>query len=780
MLLWKQWIHRADKRGSAFLTLLVSFILIFLLPVMIGAILFNAVEGSMMDNAYRSNKAMLEQVRLGVDSRVKEVEQLSAQIGLNPKLQWLLDRGGEGEAVGLYPFVEFMKELSRYQTVSSSIHNFYIYFANTDTILTPSMMTRSDMYFRKISAPRGQSYSSFKTEVLESYHPRSFLPSANYNDGLRLITYAQSLPLGERNDPKGTLVILVDEREVRNLLDQIEWVSSGSIYILNEHQDIIMTTSAAQHQLSAELKARLLSGREYLPYTQDNGQEMMVTLISSAQNGWTYVSVVPKEVVLNKVNQVKAHALWLVLLCMIGGAVASYYLAYRNYRPIREVMSAIVQGKGVSWDSQVNEYEFIKKSIAASMDEETRLKRMISRQEPVIQADFISRLVRGHVDASTVTREDLTFMGVSFRHDSFCIVVLDIDDGKRFMKADTEKERALLRFIIGNLGTELLGDQGRSIEVELNRILFLMNLPDGPAPASMEEVKKFVSDIRGMLEQRFNIQATLAIGGIHTGLGRIADCYSEAMMAMDYKLIKGHNSVLYYDELSSISRHYYHYPASLEMQLMNYVKSGNERQTEDLLSQLYEVNFHTRGLTPEMGRCLFFNLLSTYLKLTHALNFEPLSGTEGEPDPVKQISDCTTARQMFRITVTFFLQLCGQVKQERTGHSEQLYRNIVQYINKDFGNSNLSLTTIAGHFELNASYLSTFFKRQSSQNVSDYILKVRVEEAKRLLGDKSCTLTDIAVRVGYANSAGLIRAFKKVEGITPGQFRINLQNSTES
>ena len=518
------------------------------------------------------------------------------------------------------------------------------------------------------------------------------------------------------------------------------------------------------------LMARLAGGGEVFSFVDDEGRELVVTSAASEQNGWTYVSVVPRAIVLEKVELVKSWAIAIVLACLLGGAAASYGLASINYRPVRELVSVLLQRRSPAKERFASEFDFIKKSVASALDEERRLQRTISRQAPVIQADFLSRLVRGHVDASSVTEDDLRFMGVRFRSDRFCIVLADVGDGARFMRENSEKEWALLRFVISNLGAELLGGGGYALEMELNRVLFLIHLPE-EEDGSADFVPEFAEKLNAILAERFKIRTTLAVSRVRRGLDAIPACYGEAIMAMDYKLIRCEQSVIRYDELEGLPAGTYHYPTAAETQLMNFVKSGDFAQAETLLNQIYDVNFRSNGngLTPEMGRCLFFNLLSTYYKLAQTL--PPEAALHAEPDPAKWTLRGGTAEEMFRRVKASFRMLCERFERERPRHGDLLFRRITEYVNEHLGDSGLSLTSIADHFDMNAAYLSSFFKKHGGENVSDYIARIRVAECRRLLRDTSLTLSEIAERVGYANSVGLIRIFKKLEGITPGQYR---------
>jgi two-component system response regulator YesN len=58
----------------------------------------------------------------------------------------------------------------------------------------------------------------------------------------------------------------------------------------------------------------------------------------------------------------------------------------------------------------------------------------------------------------------------------------------------------------------------------------------------------------------------------------------------------------------------------------------------------------------------------------------------------------------------------------------------------------------------------------------EYIAKLRLSHAKRLLLETSLKIDDIAEKVGYLGRNSFIRIFKKYEGITPGKFRTSYQS----
>ncbi|MGN7381795.1 helix-turn-helix domain-containing protein [Paenibacillus sp. SAFN-117] len=766
----KPWKGNGPK--SVFITLLTSYIIILLIPVIIGSALYKNVEKLMVDNANRAHLGMLEQVKQVMDNRLGEIDSMTVQLALNPKLLWLLSNVGGDTVNDQIKFLEFMKEVKNFRNISTFIEDFFIYFKNTETILTPLMKTNPEVYFNKIRSYEDKGYDWVMNELLSGHRYKTYIPASPITDRIastttNYITYVQSLPLANFSDPEGYLVIHIDEQEINQLLKQVEWVHNGAIYILDENYQVMMTNS--QEGLDPKLYTQLTEPSDYYNIVQ-NGEEKMLSYTTSAKNGWKYVSVVPTSIVMEQVNRVKDGALAMLVICLAAGAVASYVMAYRNYSPIREMIQEIIKGRGLKRGHFTNEYDFIKKMIVLSLNEEKHLRKTLEEQAPVLQANFLTRLIKGHAEIDAAQDRSLEFMGVHFEHDFFCTMIIEIDDCSSFIKGDTEREWALVRFILTNVCSELMQDKGYIVEMDRDRLAVLTSIPEADDEAKMRR-NDFIRQLKQVIEERFRIQTTVAVSMIHQGMEEIGRCYREALMAMDYRVIYGANEVIFYEDLEDLEQHYYHYPMEAEVQLMNYAKSGDYVHAEKLLEQIYEVNFTDHKITPEMGKCLFFDMLSTVLKVSNGMNIDDKKLFAGSSDPAKSISDCSTAEEMLGKIKELYMQICTHSREEKTDHSERLYARICSYIEQNGVDCNISLTMMADHFQITPQYLSSFFKKHSGQNITDYIAAVRIRESKALLADQTLTVSQIAQKVGYSNDVGFIRFFKKYEGVTPGKYR---------
>jgi YesN/AraC family two-component response regulator len=97
---------------------------------------------------------------------------------------------------------------------------------------------------------------------------------------------------------------------------------------------------------------------------------------------------------------------------------------------------------------------------------------------------------------------------------------------------------------------------------------------------------------------------------------------------------------------------------------------------------------------------------------------------------------------------------------------EQVQQFISSNLSKD-----ISLTDAAALVHLNPSYLSQLFKQQTGGKFVDYVIEMRMEEAKKLLLKTSLRVSEIAERLGYGDISYFSSTFKKLIGCTPLEYR---------
>ena len=107
-------------------------------------------------------------------------------------------------------------------------------------------------------------------------------------------------------------------------------------------------------------------------------------------------------------------------------------------------------------------------------------------------------------------------------------------------------------------------------------------------------------------------------------------------------------------------------------------------------------------------------------------------------------------------------------------HSQKNYSLLVQKvitcIDTDI-TADLSLKTQAKLLNVNPSYLSSLFKKETGVTLTDYVNKKRVERAKQLLKAGNTQIQTVAQNCGILDVNYFTKIFKKYEGITPKEYR---------
>ncbi|MCX7918079.1 MAG: extracellular solute-binding protein [bacterium] len=92
----------------------------------------------------------------------------------------------------------------------------------------------------------------------------------------------------------------------------------------------------------------------------------------------------------------------------------------------------------------------------------------------------------------------------------------------------------------------------------------------------------------------------------------------------------------------------------------------------------------------------------------------------------------------------------------------------------------LQRDTVANIVHVSPSHFSVLFKEVTGQTFTEYLTHTRIEHAKRLLGNPEYNIEQIAEKVGFNDESYFTMVFKKLTGVTPSRYRLNLQGMIAS
>ncbi|OUS78168.1 hypothetical protein B1748_05260 [Paenibacillus sp. MY03] len=777
--------HFGKIRNSIIFSWLVSYLSILLIPIVISGIVYDQSVRIMQNQVIRINESMIRQLQQAVEGQINNMEKISTQIALNPKLTRLINESANHRPMS-FAYVEQIKQLFQdfniYTLSNSFIDEFYVYIPNIDLVLTSSGHYASRSFYEANLHSRGATYESWHADMLRPhYNDYVVEPVLGSMEMETTITLIRSLPL-QGESIKATLAVSINRDELLKLVENVNWANQDMFIITDRNNQVLFNSqNTSLPNFISNDKMMNASG---VLYGELQGNEVAATYMKSGAGDWNYISITKTSLFNDRVAYIRKLTFVCLIMCVVIGGFIAYWFARKNYNPINQLIQNISRNAGLRLEKSQNEYRFLSEAFSNAISEKQRSDRRLEQQMSSLRFSFISRLLKGKAGNIVPTAESLKMYGISFDRPRYAVILFDIDDYSRLMvHASDEDNLRLAEFIVHNVAEEMTSaglHRGFAVDID-NFVACLMNLEGTNDESLYCDMEEKVRDIQELLERKFQICLTAAISRVHPTAADISEAYQESLEAIEYKLLKGSGSMIRYDEIvTSIEvSGSYSYSLETERVLTNSIKSGDYEQAQRIMDHIFESNITNGRVSLQIVKCLMFDLVSTMIKTMNELSTVYDPSFIEELNPVERLLKCDTLSELRLQIHAILMKVCGVINEKSKGNNQTKLRDLmIEFIEDRYNDGNLNLTMVADHVGLSPKYVSAFFKQATGEGISAYINKVRLTKAKGLLSTPNLSISEIAGKVGYTNSNALIRAFNKIEGITPGQFRDLVQSET--
>lgn len=163
---------------------------------------------------------------------------------------------------------------------------------------------------------------------------------------------------------------------------------------------------------------------------------------------------------------------------------------------------------------------------------------------------------------------------------------------------------------------------------------------------------------------------------------------------------------------------------------------------------------------------LCYNTLTYFLTPEHTDQWEYIF----DPDVlVHMFSDVQEMCDYLSHQVRASLLLEDGILLESEKIKNKTLQSVVSYINANF-QTDLSVQSIAKLFYVNISYLCQIFKKETGYTITEYINKLRIEQARSLIHNADLPLGEICERVGFTDYCYFNKVFRRIVGKSPLQY----------
>ena len=135
-----------------------------------------------------------------------------------------------------------------------------------------------------------------------------------------------------------------------------------------------------------------------------------------------------------------------------------------------------------------------------------------------------------------------------------------------------------------------------------------------------------------------------------------------------------------------------------------------------------------------------------------------------------RIENLNSIKESLSLQEEMIREYCLLVKRHSLSQYSYVVGQAITIINYDLL-ADLSLKSISAQLSVSPAYFSGLFKKECGCTLTDYVNKLRLEQAVLLLRNGENQIQSIAYKCGFQDPNYFIRLFKKHTGMTPGQYR---------
>ncbi|MEK3714428.1 response regulator transcription factor [Paenibacillus sp. FSL R7-0333] len=273
--------------------------------------------------------------------------------------------------------------------------------------------------------------------------------------------------------------------------------------------------------------------------------------------------------------------------------------------------------------------------------------------------------------------------------------------------------------------------------------------------------------LRIALAGRLYMELSLYAGDPVDTLAHVHRSYSEANEAARHKYAEN-TGVITYAQIKDKALYVFDMNPVLASKLILELEEGNMTDYQQTVNGMFTL-FHEQRYTPQAVSSSLARCMAGILGV-----IKEMDGTEAEILRLKELAERGHGQWSLAMLQEHFQQAIQEAAESiarlRKLNSLGGIKPIKQYIDTHY-HENISLKNIAAMFYMNAVYLGRLFRKTYGVYFNEYLLELRVQEAKKLLRQSDLRMYEIAGRVGFQNADYFVTQFEKLEQLTPSEYR---------
>ncbi|MDP4088431.1 MAG: response regulator transcription factor [Bacillota bacterium] len=387
---------------------------------------------------------------------------------------------------------------------------------------------------------------------------------------------------------------------------------------------------------------------------------------------------------------------------------------------------------------------------------ENQLKKKVESSDRFLKSITLSNIILGIEKPDDFESEDrLNGLFKSCRNFQVALI-----HGRSFLESSGVGEEILSGI------SELLNtsDNVDVVGIDKNAALLIKN-------TSPQQSSKILERLYKRIGKSINMEVSIALGRLVDEADNIPQSYRDAVKLLELGFFQDEIKVVSWDAVTSKLGLDTHEPGSMEIsdyteELFTFIEVNDKEKVTEVLNGLI-LYFVRSGYSMDKIKGIAINIC-VELKEKITANY---SGIKDEVPSCDAILQNIYEKANLYALMNYLNEVFCSISDKACNDSaDSVIKRILNYIDKNYYKS-LRLEGLGEIFNYNSAYLGKIFKSYTGDNFNNYLDKVRIENAKILLSQKSMKIYEVSEKVGYSSMNYFYEKFKKNVGVSPKEFK---------
>jgi two-component system response regulator YesN len=283
--------------------------------------------------------------------------------------------------------------------------------------------------------------------------------------------------------------------------------------------------------------------------------------------------------------------------------------------------------------------------------------------------------------------------------------------------------------------------------------------------------ERFGATLHSLLAKRLQAGVTLYFGTSVKEMKALSQSIQTANELLQYKYVKGMKDVLFYETASKVALSYSEPDVGLFHRIQEAVEEQETEKIKTTSATLF-AEIEAKSMAKDAIGTLINHYVHSIVGTLQGMqaptdllvNLKPMLSWDAQPLSFSELQ---------HLFISFMIESSRMMEQLRGEQTKGSIHKIKSYIEHHY-QKNINLKSIAAEFYMNPVYVGQLFKKTYGQYFNEFLLSIRIGEAKKLLRQTDLRIYEIAEKVGFNNADYFVAQFEKMENMPPSEYRKKL------